>query len=96
MARWARAFGMQTIGFDPIVSASAARAAGIEPVPLDDLFAKCDFITLHTPLTKDTRNLIRAENLKKCKQGACTRETRDEKSRTEAESGHLVLMGQPS
>jgi D-3-phosphoglycerate dehydrogenase len=81
VARWARAFGMQTIGFDPIVSASAARAAGIEPVPLDDLFAKCDFITLHTPLTKDTRNLIRAENLQKCKQGACT--TGDEQGRVE-------------
>jgi phosphoglycerate dehydrogenase-like enzyme len=70
VATWARAFGMQTIGFDPIVSAAAARAAGIEPVPLEELWAKADFITLHTPLTEDTRSLINAETLKKCKKGA--------------------------
>ncbi len=70
VANWARAFGMQTIGFDPVVSAAAARAAGIEPVPLDELWSRADFITLHTPLTKDTRHLINAETLKKCKKGA--------------------------
>lgn len=70
VANWARAFGMQTIGFDPVVSAAAARAAGIEPVPLDELWGRADFITLHTPLTKDTRHLINAQSLKQCKKGA--------------------------
>ena len=60
---------MQTIGFDPVVSAKAARASGIEPVPLEELWSKADFITLHTPLTKDTRYLINADTIKKCKKG---------------------------
>jgi hypothetical protein len=34
-------------------------------------YGKADFITLHTPLTKDTKHLIDAESLKKCKPGAC-------------------------
>ena len=70
VANWARAFGMQTIGFDPVVSAAAARAAGIEPVPLEELWGRADFITLHTPLTKDTRHLINAQSLAQCKKGA--------------------------
>jgi len=95
VARWGRAFGMTTIGFDPIVSAAAARSAGIEPVPLDELWAKADFITLHTPLTKDTRYLINADTLRKCKKGVriinCARGgIIDEKALLEAlESGHV-------
>jgi len=72
VAKWAQSFGMQVVGYDPIVSASAARSAGIEPLPLDELFPKADFITLHTPLTKDTRYIINADNLKKCKNGMAT------------------------
>jgi D-3-phosphoglycerate dehydrogenase / 2-oxoglutarate reductase len=58
VAHWCSNFGMTAIGYDPILTDAAARAAGIEPVTLDELFKRADFITLHTPLTQETRNLI--------------------------------------
>ena len=57
----ALAFGMTVVGFDPLLSAEKALEHGIESVSrLDDLWPRCDFITLHTPLTAETRNLIDA------------------------------------
>jgi D-3-phosphoglycerate dehydrogenase len=49
---------MKVVGFDPIMTAEAAARAGIELVPLDELFRRADFISVHTPLTDDTRGLI--------------------------------------
>jgi D-3-phosphoglycerate dehydrogenase len=69
VAKWCQGFGMTTIGYDSILSEQSARSFGIEPVTLDDLFAKSDFITLHTPLTKETSNLICKDNINKCKKG---------------------------
>jgi len=69
VAGWCTKFGMTAIGYDPILTDHATRAVGIEPVSLDELFSRSDFITLHTPLTLDTRNLICKENLMKCKKG---------------------------
>ena len=69
VARWCQAFGMTTIGYDPILSAEAATKAGIMPVSLDELYAKADFITLHVPKTTETTNLISAATLAKCKRG---------------------------
>ena len=60
---------MSAVGYDPILSAAAARGYGIEPVSLDELYSRADFITIHTPLTKDTRNLINKDTLAKCKKG---------------------------
>jgi phosphoglycerate dehydrogenase-like enzyme len=57
------------IGYDPVLSENAARNFGVSPVSLDELFAKSDFITLHTPMTKDTHNIINKNNLLKCKKG---------------------------
>ncbi len=55
----ARAFGMTVIGFDPFLSSDRALEHGVESVArLDDLWARCDFITLHTPLTPETRNVV--------------------------------------
>ena len=69
VARWCQAFGMTTIGYDPILSAEMATKAGIRPVSLDELYAKADFITLHVPKTAETTNLICAATLAKCKKG---------------------------
>ena len=69
VARWCQALGMKTIGYDPVISDAAARDANIEPVPLDTLWAQADYITVHTPLTADTKKLINAKTLSKCKQG---------------------------
>jgi len=60
---------MQVIAFDPFLSESRARALGVGKVELDELLARADFITLHTPLTDKTRNLIDANALAKTKKG---------------------------
>ena len=58
-----------TIGYDPVLSEAAARAADIDLVSLDELFEKSDFITIHTPLTESTKYLIDAQTLAQCKKG---------------------------
>src|SRR5579862_6305462 len=49
---------MKAIAYDPFLSPERAVELGVERVALDELFARADFITLHTPLTDATRNLI--------------------------------------
>jgi D-3-phosphoglycerate dehydrogenase / 2-oxoglutarate reductase len=66
-----RAIGlrMKVIGFDPVLTADKAAAMGIELVSLDELFARADFITLHTPLLPSTRNIIDDAAFAKMKDG---------------------------
>jgi D-3-phosphoglycerate dehydrogenase len=66
-----RALGlkMKVIAYDPFLSAERAVALGVEKVELADLLARADFITLHTPLTDATRNLLDAKALAKTKKG---------------------------
>ena len=52
VAKWGRGFGMTTVGYDPVLSASVARENNIEPVALDELFNKADFITIYAPSQK--------------------------------------------
>ncbi|MEM6455374.1 MAG: phosphoglycerate dehydrogenase [Acidobacteriota bacterium] len=70
VAKRAQAFDMEVLAYDPFLDERAARRAGAEPVTLDDLLSRADVVTLHTPLTDDTRNLIDAERLAQMKQGA--------------------------
>jgi D-3-phosphoglycerate dehydrogenase len=67
----ARAIGlrMKVVAFDPFLSPERAVEMGVEKVELDDLLARADFITLHTPLTDQTRNILSKENLAKTKKG---------------------------
>src|SRR3569833_3179422 len=65
----ARGLKMKVIAYDPFLSPERAIDLGIEKVTLDDLLARADFITLHTPLTDQTRNILSAENLAKTKKG---------------------------
>lgn len=60
-----RGFGMRVIAYD----AFPAKDAGIEYVPLDELFASSDVISLHCPLTDDTRHMVNAESIAKMKKG---------------------------
>ncbi|KAF0122699.1 MAG: D-3-phosphoglycerate dehydrogenase [Methylocystaceae bacterium] len=65
-----RALGlkMRVIAFDPYLTQERASELGVEKVDLDELLARADFITLHTPLTPQTKNILSAENLAKtCK-----------------------------
>jgi D-3-phosphoglycerate dehydrogenase len=66
----AKGLKMRVIAYDPYLSAERAADLGIEKVELNDLLARADFITLHTPLTNETRNIISAEAIAKMKKGA--------------------------
>jgi len=70
VARRALGFEMQVVGFDPFLSAEKALTHGVESVArLDDLWGRCDYITIHTPLSAETRNLVGAAELEKMKPG---------------------------
>jgi D-3-phosphoglycerate dehydrogenase len=60
---------MHVVAFDPFLSEHRAEELGVEKVDLDELFARADFITLHTPLTDKTRNIINADSIAKMKTG---------------------------
>jgi D-3-phosphoglycerate dehydrogenase len=66
-----RALGlrMRVIAYDPFLSPERAIELGVEKVELDDIFRRSDFITLHTPLTEKTRNIIDARALGLCRKG---------------------------
>jgi D-3-phosphoglycerate dehydrogenase / 2-oxoglutarate reductase len=66
-----RAIGlkMKVVAYDPFLSPERAVEIGVEKVELDELLARADFITLHTPLTDKTRNILSRENLQKTKKG---------------------------
>lgn len=66
----AKAFGYEIIAYDPYMPAEKVTAAGARPVSLDELFAQADFVSLHIPVTPETRNIISAEALKMMKRGA--------------------------
>ncbi|MGQ0673914.1 MAG: phosphoglycerate dehydrogenase [Hyphomicrobium sp.] len=93
-----RALGlkMKVVAFDPYLSAERATEIGVEKVELDELLARADFITLHTPLTDKTKNIIGREALAKAKPGVrivnCARGGLvDEAALAEAlKSGHVA------
>ncbi len=60
---------MHVVAFDPFLSEARAQELGVEKVELDELFARADFITLHTPLTDKTRRIIDAAAIAKMKDG---------------------------
>jgi D-3-phosphoglycerate dehydrogenase len=66
-----RAIGlrMRVIAYDPFLSEERARELGVERVDLDELFRRADVITLHTPLTEKTRNIIDANSIARMKTG---------------------------
>src|ERR1043166_5326053 len=70
LSRRAIAFGMRVIAYDPYLSPSRARSLQVELVEeLDDLLASADFISLHTPLTDETRHILDEPRLQKIKSG---------------------------
>ncbi len=66
-----RALGlkMRVVAFDPFLTPERAIAIGVEKVDLDELLRRADFITLHTPLTDKTRNILSADAISACKRG---------------------------
>ena len=70
VANRARAFEMNVIGFDPFVSAERARDLGVEHAEtVDEMLPKVDYLTVHTPLTDDTRGLIGPREIERLRPG---------------------------
>lgn len=69
VAQRATGLGMSVIGYDPYFTADATSNLGIEMVPLTDLFSRSDFVTVHTPLTDETRGIIGQSAFDKMKTG---------------------------
>jgi D-3-phosphoglycerate dehydrogenase len=92
----AQGLRMRVIAYDPFLSEKRAIELGVEKVELAELLARADFITLHTPLTDATRNLLSREAIASCKKGVsiinCARGGLvDEAALAEAiQSGHVA------
>nr|ADC36128.1 putative D-3-phosphoglycerate dehydrogenase [uncultured bacterium 253] len=69
VAARARAFGMRIVAFDPFIAAEQARDLEIELASLDQVFAEADFLTVHTPLTAETRGIVGIDAFAKMKPG---------------------------
>jgi len=69
VAKKAHALQMNVIGYDPFLSDEKYKELGVKKVSLDDIFKESDFITIHTPLTNETRNLINKQTINKMKDG---------------------------
>jgi D-3-phosphoglycerate dehydrogenase / 2-oxoglutarate reductase len=92
----AQGLKMKVIASDPYLSVDRAEALGVEKVDLDELYARADFISLHTPITDATRTMINAEAIAKMKPGMriinCARGglVVEEDLKAALESGHLA------
>jgi D-3-phosphoglycerate dehydrogenase len=69
VASRARAFGMDVVGFDPVLAPEVASRLGVQLMPLDAVLTRADFLTLHLPLTAETRHLIGQDQLERCRPG---------------------------
>ena len=65
----ARGLKMKVVAYDPFLSPERAVEIGVEKVEIDELLARSDVITLHTPLTDKTRNILSSDNLAKTRKG---------------------------
>ena len=91
----ARAMKMSVVAYDPFISPEVAAQLGVEVVPLEELWRRADVVSLHVPLTDQTRNVVNAATIAKMKRGAllvnCARGGLvDERALADAlRSGHL-------
>jgi D-3-phosphoglycerate dehydrogenase / 2-oxoglutarate reductase len=65
----AQGLKMKVIAYDPFLTEERAIDLGAEKVPLEDLFRRADFVTLHTPMTEKTRNIVNAASIASMKKG---------------------------
>ncbi|MGF1454631.1 MAG: phosphoglycerate dehydrogenase [Alphaproteobacteria bacterium] len=96
VANRAQGLKMKVIAYDPFLSEDRAREIGVEKVTLDTLLQRSDIVTIHVPMTEETRNIVSADAIKKMRPGArlvnCARGGLvDEAALKEAlDSGHLA------
>jgi D-3-phosphoglycerate dehydrogenase len=90
---------MKVVAYDPFLSPERAIELGVEKVELEELLKRADFISLHTPMTEKTKNILSAENIAKTKKGvvivnAARGGLVDEAAlRAALESGHVAAAG---
>ena len=108
VAKRAQGLGMHVIAYDPFLTPERALDLGVEKVELDALLARADIITLHAPMTPQTKNILSVENLAKSKKGVriinCARGGLVDEAALRAllESGHVagaafdVFMNEPA
>ena len=70
VARRAHAFGMSVWAHDPFITPETAQASNAQLIPLDQLLAQSDYLSVHAPLTEETRNIVDANAISKMKPGA--------------------------
>ena len=69
VAKRSKSFEMKVLGYDPYLTEERAAQMGITKASLEDIARESDFITVHTPLTNDTRGLVNDEYIAACKEG---------------------------
>lgn len=69
VARRARAFGMRVLAYDPYLSQARAKSIDVELVELEAVYAQADFVTVHLPMTDETRGMIHAGAMARMKRG---------------------------
>ncbi len=96
VAERAKGLHMRVMAYDPFLSSERADQLGVEKVELDDLLSRADFISLHTPLTDQTRKILSADSINKTKRGVrivnCARGGLIDEAALKAalESGHVA------
>lgn len=89
MAKRARAFGMNVIGFDKVVT----RSDVVDMKPLDEVLAKSDYLSMHTPLTDETKGMINKNTIAKMKDGVAIVNTGRGKCVTEEDLVEALKSG---
>jgi D-3-phosphoglycerate dehydrogenase / 2-oxoglutarate reductase len=69
VAHLAAALGMLVLGFDPLISPDEIQQRGAEPVSLREIYGRADFVTIHVPITQETRGMINGQSLGLMKRG---------------------------
>lgn len=69
VAKRAKSFGMYILGYDPYIAEDVATKLKVKLVSLEELLARSDYISLHVPLTDDTRHMIGEKGLARCRDG---------------------------
>jgi len=75
VSRRAAAFGMTVLGYDSLIPPEEITRRGVEPVELDDLYTRADYISLHLPLTDETRLMVNERAFGRMKRGICIVDT---------------------
>ncbi len=93
VSRRALAFGMKVVAHDPYVAPSLAQQLNVSMVPLDELYAQSDYITLHVGLTPQTQGMINADSIAQDEERRAAGELRSRRAAERCRRGRSVAIG---